>query len=273
MSILENHPARVVGRYEAALIIMRLTSNTRATFLIGTGQDPSEPASLVQESAGTTLVHLKKPVAAECLSMLETTTNTRSILAEADIAGLRDATYVMAGSAVSTQGELVACSASTAADQRQSIKHLYVSNLDIPAAKLFNSKALDGTQSLSLVGADITDEDIKLLVDSHAVNSLRWLDLSSNEKVTEFGVRLIAEKVQSGVVRHLEWLELFGTACDATPYIDGRRWRISGQARTLSKTFGVQRWMMLGCKVPAAEGQEILRKADLTLPPDPLILP
>lgn len=123
-------------------------------------------------------------------------------------------------------------------------------------------------RSLDMSRLELSDEFLFDLSHSNAFPNLRWLDLSANPKITYRGVQALTLGVQRGKFPSLRWLELFATNCDATPYIDGRGWRMSELGRQLAARYGHQPWMMLGSRNPQMENLEILSDAELVVPPD-----
>jgi hypothetical protein len=120
------------------------------------------------------------------------------------------------------------------------------------------SKNIQHIKSLDLRCLGLTDQHISQIFSTAKFESLVWLDLSCNPDITEVGVRAICESIKNGSLGRLDWLNLLGTECDATPYIDGHYWRISGYAKKLAEEFGYQQWMMLGSRDPALEHDEVL---------------
>jgi hypothetical protein len=84
------------------------------------------------------------------------------------------------------------------------------------------------------------------------------LNLVANKGITKTGVRAICESVRSGASGKLDWLDLFATECDASPYVDGHYWRMSRLTDELVEEFGVQRWMTLGSRTSSGEMYEVL---------------
>lgn len=136
--------------------------------------------------------------------------------------------------------------------------HLTIIDIDIPLEKLFKSEKVRRLRSLDLSRLNITDEHILFLSQSENLRQLRWLDLSGNSEITQSGVEYICTGFLEGRIKDLEWLDLLGTQCDATPYLDGLRWRISTLAKKLAQRFGFQKWMMLGSREPENEYSEIV---------------
>ena len=121
--------------------------------------------------------------------------------------------------------------------------------------------------SLELSRLHIDDNHIIQLAVSPYVQNLRWLDVCWNEGITRIGVNDICKAVNEGRLRKLNWLDLNGTSCNATPYVDGSYWRMAPAARELASEFGPQKWMMLGSRKMEEEGIEILSRVERDIPP------
>ena len=123
-------------------------------------------------------------------------------------------------------------------------------------------------RSLGLARLLVDDELLLDLFEGLRAPELRWLDLSGNPGLTERTVEAIACAVDEGRLPKLAWVGLLGTACDASPYIDGGYWRISAPARRLAGRFGYQDWMMLGSRKPEREARERLSGENAQVPPN-----
>jgi hypothetical protein len=137
-----------------------------------------------------------------------------------------------------------------------------ISTFNASFSDFATSKNIQHIKSLNLSWLSLTDQHISQIFSTAKFESLVWLDLSLNPEITEVAVRAICESVKNGSLGSLDWLGLFDTECDATPYIDGHYWRISGHAKKLAEEFGYQRWMMLGSRNPALELDEVLTRQE-----------
>lgn len=149
-----------------------------------------------------------------------------------------------------------------------SVLHLTVSEVDAPIINLSKSAHISQLQSLDISRLQLDNDSVVSLVQSTHFRNLRWLDLSGNSNISFSSVRVIAEAVSNGRFPCLQWIDLLGTDCDATPYVDGRYWRISDLARSLANEFGYQPWMMLGSRIPELENRELLTSIQRQVPPD-----
>jgi hypothetical protein len=138
------------------------------------------------------------------------------------------------------------------------VLYLNVSHLDIPLLKLTVSSQLASVRCLDLSRLRLEDKRFIEFLEAGRLTNLRRLDLSGNPGITSSSVSAICGAVAAGRLPNLNCLELNGTECDASPYIDGHYWRISEAARQLASEFGFQRWMMLGSRIPELSNSELL---------------
>ena len=83
----------------------------------------------------------------------------------------------------------------------------------------------------------------------------------------------ICKGVQANRLPNLAWLELLGTQCDVTPYLDGYHWRMTETARGLAKHYSVQEWMTLGKMGAEGEHYELLsQKQRNNIPPNRFLI-
>lgn len=136
--------------------------------------------------------------------------------------------------------------------ERGSVKHLNLMSVDAAPARLAASPLWRGVVSLDLSRLELDDQVLSILFEGVVAPRLRWLDLSGNAGVGIAGVEAICLAVRDRRLPSLAWLDLLGTAYDATPYLDGCYARMTEEALSLAQRYGTQRWMMIGS---GAEGQ------------------
>ena len=147
--------------------------------------------------------------------------------------------------------------------------HLNLASLDeVEPARLFRSHIWSTVLTLDATRLNAGDEFLEGLAASKELRRLWWLDLAGNRRISQTGVELLSQAVKAGRLAQLSWLNLVGTGCAATPYVDGMSWRIAGDARKLAKHYGYQRWMLLGSRNVEDAGREVLAPASRQLPPD-----
>lgn len=152
------------------------------------------------------------------------------------------------------------------------IRHLDISVMDVGPEALAQSRTFHQVWSLDLARLDLEDEFIVKLFKSGIFRNLRWLDLSGNARISLSAIEAISAAVFAGRLPRLVWIDLLGTDCDASPYIDGRHWRMSQVAIGLARSYGSQPWMMLGSRVPELANKELLTEHQRQIPPDRLSL-
>jgi ribosomal protein L29 len=187
----------------------------------------------------------------------ETESHHAGKAAGADMTPLKDANR--APLIVSASGFLKAKSAT---------EHVDIVEMDIAPKRLFDSPLWSSVKTLDASQLQIGDLFVRELAASRYLKGLWWLDLAGNPEVTRHGVETIAKSVRDSKLPKLRWLNLLGTKCDATPYIDGIYWRMTRFAEELAGEFGPQPWMTLGTGKPEMSGREPLRPAARQLPPD-----
>jgi hypothetical protein len=146
--------------------------------------------------------------------------------------------------------------------------HVDLVDIDVPLRRLFASELWVGVRTLDASQLRAGDDFARELARCRSLKNLWWLDLAGNLDITRNGVEAIAHAVADARLPHLKWLNLLGTRCDATPYIDGSYWRMTRKAEELAREFGAQAWMMLGTRRPELSGREPLRPTARRLPPD-----
>ena len=145
--------------------------------------------------------------------------------------------------------------------------------MDVAAEQFARSPAARYLFSLDIARLQLNDEFVMRFVDAGNYRNLRWLDLSGNPRISYVAVEAIAIAVQQGKMPLLEWLDLLGTDCDATPYVDGCYWRMTDAARQLATLYGYQPWMMLGSRIPEMANKELLTFDQRRTPPNRFSLP
>jgi hypothetical protein len=163
--------------------------------------------------------------------------------------------------------------ASQFASTNRHVYHVNLTALDCSVHHIVASKTARYLRSLDLSRLELQDHVVRSLVESAQFQNLRWLDLSGNPDITFAAVDAIAAAVHSRALPHLCWLDLLGTDCDATPYVDGYYWRITEPACHLADRYGYQQWMMLGSKIPKMANSELLTEVQRRTPPDRFNLP
>jgi hypothetical protein len=138
------------------------------------------------------------------------------------------------------------------------VSDVNITRLDVSYQDFTDSRNIPHVKALDLSRLLLTDKDICEIFSQARFESLVWLNLAGNQGITETGVRAICESVRSGLSGNLDWLNLVGTECDASPYVDRHYWRMSPHAKELASEFGDQRWMMLGSRISADEMLEVL---------------
>jgi len=164
--------------------------------------------------------------------------------------------------------EVVVATAGELQDLAGGIRHLNISDLDVGADEIAHSLSAMDLRSVDASRLDLDDETVRALAKVWTLPHLRWLNLSGNPRVGVRSIEAIASSVGDGRLRHLEWLDLLGTDFDATPYVDGYYWRITEEARQIARSYGYQRWMMLGSRIAAMAGIEPLTTKQRRLPPN-----
>lgn len=142
-----------------------------------------------------------------------------------------------------------------------------ITEIDCSVRELAGARAWQSVLTADLKRLDLDDAALGELAETLDAPELRWLELSGNRHVTQGGVEAIARAVGTGKLPELAWLGLIGTQCQASPYVDGTRWRIAPEARMLAETYGYQRWMMLGSRRPECEAVEELPEDQLRVVP------
>lgn len=159
-------------------------------------------------------------------------------------------------------------------DPANHIKHLDVMAWDIErpgdvaSVRMSHYNGLEYVETLDASRLGLTSEDVMVLFAGPFTENIRWLDLKGNRNVGEDAVRWLCYLIKNGYSK-LEWIDLRGTAFDATPYFemgfwggteeDLDYWRMPLRTRELAKEFGVQHWMTMG--FPFEECGEIRRPA------------
>jgi hypothetical protein len=150
--------------------------------------------------------------------------------------------------------------------------HVNLTAADVSFEVLFTAQSWSTVKTLDASRLHVDDSFLIALGNSRRLDQLWWLDLSGNPDVTRRGVQSIAKGVAERRIPKLAWLNLLGTQCDATPYLDGSYWRMARSATELAKEFGAQKWMMLGSRQPQLAGREPLAPAARHVPPDRFML-
>lgn len=146
--------------------------------------------------------------------------------------------------------------------------HVDIWEFDVDPSLFGECENLRNVRSLRLSKLRLNDSDLDRIFEPQNFSQLSWLDLSGNPGISYAGVHDLAQRIAKMEIPKLGWLELLGTGCDATPYVDGAVWRMTTHARRIQAKFGDQRWMMLGTKNIDDENREILSVADRQLPPN-----
>jgi len=175
--------------------------------------------------------------------------------------------YLNTKSPVATQNNHRFLTLSEFLEKDERIPHVSIVEIDVPFDKLVSHVKSNWIISLRLCGLNLTRDNISKLCFSGMLSSLKWLDISGNNRISCASVEDIARAVNQGYLDNLEWLDLSATECNATPYVDAPNWRMTDEAVRLAEKFGFQRWMMLGSRVPELENLEILSDSELELPP------
>ncbi len=162
----------------------------------------------------------------------------------------------------------IALTASEFLQQTEAAEHINLIKIDVPVAVLFASPLWSIVKSLDASRLQEDNDFVEALAASENLKQLSWLNLAANPEISYRGVRSISKAVAEKRLPNLEWLDLLGTLCDATPYIDGWSWRMTRDARSLSAEFGAQIWMTLGSHKPEDSSIELLSPVERDLPPD-----
>lgn len=160
-------------------------------------------------------------------------------------------------------------------NSKNHIKHLDITAWDVAypgdvaSIRLASYNGLEYVETLDISRLGLTSNDVKLLFCSPFIENLRWLSLAGNVNVGEEAIQWICWNIEKGVL-NLDWLDLRGTACDATPYLDGEFgevavWRMPLIARNLAKDFGYQKWMTLG-RPSELENEEYIPTSSFPVP-------
>lgn len=147
------------------------------------------------------------------------------------------------------------------------VHHLNITSMDVGPVELAMARSTGQLRSLDISRLDLDDEFVIRLVKFGYFKSLRWIDLSGNSRISFSAIEAIAEAVSKGHLPLLKWVDLLGTDCDASPYVDGRYWRMTDVAMLLARTYGFQAWMMLGSRVPELANIELLSASQRLIPP------
>lgn len=134
-------------------------------------------------------------------------------------------------------------------DYPEPVKHLSINCWDVDTVSFGLDKKLTEAVSLDISRLGVDDFDVVGLVYSPYLTNLRWLSLAGNV-IGEIAVRTLCYAGKH-LGWDLQWLDLRGTDCDATPYLDGgddmtTLWRMPLITHLLLKEYGWQKWMTLG---------------------------
>lgn len=254
--------------YEAQVQMLLASPNVRAC-LVG----PSEIRECLLSGVKTVVI-AERNIRQECFVLLRKS-QTVQAASTSELSETSFLAYVHLRklTADPRDSELRSMSASEFSELRGVVHHLDLQKLDLNARAFAMLPGIRHLRSLDMSRLQLDDAAVIELVSSGRVSALRWLDLSGNQRISAAAVESIAKSVHSGRMPALQWLDLLGTQCDATPYIDGRCWRITATARQLAAKYGFQPWMMLGSRIVEFANSELLTTAQQRLPPSRFTLP